>query len=521
MSAKRDEVAPRTANRSMSYFDALSNDELGLIWQHWVQSGSISHETFMKLTSRHPGMGIELKEVAFEMVPEDFHASDDCIYIPPQIDLDLFQKLVKSLAGSIVRVSLCEWRESEEDHGEDVGEIRRKFEQAARILVDCCPNVKKLYLNVEEAADYFDAGIDVLLHAYGPQLEKSYIAVCENESKPCLTTIEQTCTSLRSLEFYGVSASPVRGLLPAIGTTLKEVKLVFADSPPVPWREILRALLDNCVGLKSILLDNPLECSNVSEWDYAHFLLSFGNQLESAYALTLGAEKCEAISEGCPNLKCIATMHYIGNEQMGALGDCLHAVSILIDERRIQEEERGEEAWRGMEDAFYKCTRVAELEVESDEFQEGTAAVHDEWVGAMFAHPLKELQQLYIEGPMCIKASKLRTIGNVTGALKSIDVALHALPDTTRAFEHLVETNPNLEEVEIDVMKGYRFKLLAFFEAQKVALSFMKCRTLKSLHLHLGLSEEGDIDYMDVQKMHLPQQFRSVDFTAVATLKAV
>ncbi len=49
-------------------------------------------------------------------------------------------------------VALWRWIDREEDNNADEASVATKFEQAARITVHCCPQVKNLCLFVEEGA---------------------------------------------------------------------------------------------------------------------------------------------------------------------------------------------------------------------------------------------------------------------------------------------------------------------------------------------------------------------------------
>ncbi len=267
----------------------------------WLNS-FVSLISLQKLSSSYPALGSALNTISFEMVHRNSFAMDNCIIAGPGLKFEVFEKLLKTIKESIESVSLREWMIPHWIYVVEEARMRAKFQEAARIIVDCCPNVRTLDIDAGERSNYFDAGINVLLSHYGRQLRELYMSQTENESIPCLASVASTCTSLRSFEFDGFSTGPIEALLPSIGMTLKEVELVFPYGPQVRWGGVLRALHDHCDGLESILLDDLLEDHEESEWVYAKFLMSYGKQLKSAYALTLGAERCEAVSAVCVNL---------------------------------------------------------------------------------------------------------------------------------------------------------------------------------------------------------------------------
>ncbi len=96
---------------------------------------------------------------------------------------------------------------------------------------------------------------------------------------------------------------------------------------------------------------------------------------------------------------------------MDALGTRLHTVQVLIDAARVEaEKQKGHRASKEMEESFRKGTQLVEIIIVSDAVQEST--VDDEWIGAMFAHPLKQLQKLHMQGPRCMYETMLPMIGD-------------------------------------------------------------------------------------------------------------
>ncbi len=201
----------------------------------------------------------------------------------------------------------------------------------------------------------------------------------------------------------------------------------------------------------------------------------------------------------------------MADKEIHALCRCLHTVAIKIDEERILEERRVGGQWVGMTAAFQNCTRLVEISVVSEGFQE--EAVCDEWVGPMFADPMETLKNISMKRPMCITDSKLPTIGNATGSLKSIEVVLNAVFDPSSDLKPLVDANPNLKKVVLVVKERSPNLEIPFRIAQQVVLLCGNCKNLEWLHLWLGVDDENQAVRLNVNGMQLPQSvYRNVDF---------
>ncbi len=277
------------------------------------------------------------------------------------------------------------------------------------------------------------------------------------------------------------------------------------------------ALRDHCKALKSVTLNNPLEDPRVSEQDYAKFLMSYGAKLESAHVQTLGTESYEAISEACPNLKCIASVYDIWERQIDAFGTHLHTVVALIDAPRVEaEKQRDLEAWKVMQESFRKCSQLVEIILMSDAVEE--RHVYDEWVDVMFANPLKKLQKLHMRGPRCMSETKLHMIGEATGALESLHVVLDSVSEVSVTFKPLIDANSKLKDVKVFVRQGYLLLETAFYLAEKVGQLFESCKSLNSLYLRFGTVEKDGIFRINVVRTALPQiVFRNANFRGYAT----